>query len=210
MNWPNIIYKRDVCKYIYATEDNNDCISLYKDREYFEDDIVYTSFIKNVEKMVRSDPDYKHFISQLKQKYGLDFCQACRQLTGQDVTIEMHHGPLFTLYDICEVVLLKFIKKGYKINTMRIADIVLQEHFDLRIQIVMLAVTSHEAVHNKDMFLNLKQGIGDIARFIEDYQAYFEDNQKYKIWNYINLSKNNDSFDKGVLDVDRIKPMFKM
>ena len=37
-----------------------------------------------------------------------------------------------------------------------------------------------------------------------------EDNQKYKIWNYINLSKNNDSFDKGVLDVDRIRPMLKM
>lgn len=122
----------------------------------------------------------------------------------------MHHGPIFTLYDICEVVLQKFIKTGYKINTLRIADVVLQEHFDLNVQIVMLAVTFHEAVHNKDMFLNLKQGFGDSAAFIEKYGAYLEDSQKYKIWNYINLSKGNDSFDRGILDVDKVRAMVKM
>ena len=210
MKWPNIIYKRDVSKYIEAENDPFDNISLYKDIDYFHDDVYYTSFIKNVERMVRTSEDYNNFLSQIKKTYGLDFCQACSRLTGQDVTIEMHHGPIFTLYDICEVILQMFIRKGYKIDTLRIADVVIQEHFDLNVQIVMLAVTFHEAVHNKDMFLNLKQGFGDSAAFIEKYADYFEDNQKYKIWNYINLSKGNDSFDRGILDVDKIRPMVKM
>ena len=210
MKWPNIIYKRDVSKFIEAEDNPYDNISLYKDIEYFHDDVTYTSFIKSVERLVRTSDDYNNFLNQIKKTYGLDFCQACSKLTGQDVTIEMHHGPIFTLYDICEVVLQKFIKTGYKINTLRIADVVLQEHFDLNVQIVMLAVTFHEAVHNKDMFLNLKQGFGDSAAFIEKYGAYLEDSQKYKIWNYINLSKGNDSFDRGILDVDKIRAMVKM
>ena len=123
----------------------------------------------------------------------------------------MHfNGNIFTLYDICETVLLKYLKTGYKINTLRIADTVLQEHFDLNVQIIMLAVTFHEAAHAKDMFLNLKQGVGDIANFIEKYKPYFDETQKYKIWNYINLCKTNDSFDKGILDVDKIEKMITL
>lgn len=210
MKWPNIIYKRDVSKYIEAKDNPYDCISLYKDTDYFDDLVTYSSFIKQCERMVRQSDDYSWFISQIKNTYGLDFCQACSKLTGKDVTIEMHHGPLFTLYDICEVVLSKFITKGYRINTLRIADAVLQEHFDLNIQIVMLAVTFHEATHNKDLFLNLKQGFGDINAFIEKYSMYFQPNQKYKIYNYINLCKENDSFDKGILDTDKITKMIQL
>ena len=210
MKWPNIIYKRDVSKYIEAADDPYDCISLYKDIDYFGDDVSYSSFIKKCERFVRTSDDYKYFISQIKNTYGLDFCQACSKLTGKDVEIEMHHGPIFTLYDIVEVVLNKFIKCGYKINTMRITDTVLQEHFDLHVQIVMLAVTFHEAAHNRDIFLNLKQGFGDVNAFIEKYAQYFEPNQKYKIYNYINLCKDNDSFDKGILDVEKIRKMIQL
>ena len=210
MKWPNIIYKRDVSKYIEAEDDPYDCISLYKDIDYFADDTTYTAFIKQVERTVRTSKDYDSFIHQVKTMYGLDFCQVCSKLTGQDVTIEMHHGPIFTLYDIVEVILNRFIKSGYKINTLRIADAVLQEHYDLRVQIVMLAVTCHEAAHNKDIFLNLKQGFGDIAAFIDKYQAFLEPNQKYKIYNYINLCKNNYSFDKGILDVEKIGKMIRL
>lgn len=210
MKWPNIIYQKDVSRYVAAKDDPYDCISLYKDIDYFADDVSYTKFIKNCEKMVRKSDDYNYFLAQIKNTYGLDFCQACSSLTGKDVTIEMHHGPIFTLYDICEVVLNYFIKKGYKITTFRIADKVLQEHFDLNVQIVMLAVTFHEAVHNKDIFLNLKQGFGDSAAFIEKYSDFFEPSQKYKIYNYINLCKNNDSFDKGILDVDKIQKMITL
>lgn len=210
MKWPNIIYKRDVSKYIEAEDNPCDCISLYKDIEYFEDAVTYTKFIKSVEKMVRTSDDYSYFIHQIKNTYGLNFCQACKSLTDKDVTIEMHHGPLFTLYDICEVILCFFIRNGYRISTLRVADKVLQEHFDLRIQIVMLAVTFHEGVHNKDIFLNLKQGLGDINSFIDAYTPDLQPAQKYKIYNYINLSNGNDSFDKGLLDTDKITKMIQL
>lgn len=207
MNWPNIIYKRDVSKYIESADDPQDCISLYKDLDYFQGDTAYTTFIKKCESVVRQSDDYSYFIYQIKNTYGLDFCQACSKLTGKDVTIEMHHGPIFTLYDICEIVLADFLMRGDRINTMRIAKRVINEHYDLNVQIVMLAVTFHEATHNKDIFLNLKQGFGDVNTFIERYAHALQPNQKYKIHTYINLCKDNESFDKGILDTDKIVKM---
>ena len=93
---------------------------------------------------------------------------------------------------------------------MRITDAVLEEHFELRVQVVMLAVTNHEATHNKDLFLNVNQGIGNINEFICLYKDCLDDIHKYKIWNYINMCKNNPSFDRGYLDVEHISKVIKL
>ena len=122
----------------------------------------------------------------------------------------MHHGPIFTLYDVVSVILNFFMKTGKKINEFRLTDAVLQEHFDLRVQVVMMAVTNHEAFHNRDLFLNVKQGIGNLTEFIDRYKDCLDDIHKYKIWNYINLCKENDSFDRGYLDVDHIAKVIKL
>lgn len=121
----------------------------------------------------------------------------------------MHHGPIFTLYDICCVILNYYIKTGRKITTFRIANAVIEEHFAMRVQVVMMAVTNHEAIKNRDIYLNVHQGIGNVNEFIKMYADCFDDNQKYKIWSYINMSKMNDSFDTGILDTEHIAKMIK-
>ena len=103
-----------------------------------------------------------------------------------------------------------FLNTNKKIDTPRIADALLDEHFDLHIQVVMLATTNHEAAHNRDLFLNVKQGIGDLNRFIELYNKAFDDVHKFKVWNYINMCKNNPSFDTGYLDIPHIEKVIKI
>ena len=210
MKLPNIEYKGDLCKFIENSDNPNECISYYKDREYFDDIVAYTNFVKKCEYRVRTSNDYKAFISYVKNVLGINFCQVSSNIFDTDATIEMHHGPILTLFDYCSIVTDAFIANNKKISTFRIADQVLQEHFDLNVQVIMVAVTNHEAIHNRDIFINVSQGIGNLNKFIEKYKDYLTDDQKYKIWHYIYSSKNNDSFQNGVLDINNLSKMIQL
>lgn len=207
---PNIKYCGNYVKEIQASDCAFDNISMYKTNDYFITAENRNKFIKSCERMCRSDEDYKKFISYVTNVVGIDFCQVSSQIYGTDADIEMHHGPLFTLYDYASVILESFIAKNKRITTFDITDQLLQEHFDCHVQVVMLAVTNHEAVHNRDIFLNIKQGFGDISGFIEKYKDYLSDNQKYRIWKYIDVCKSTDSFDNNIFDVDKVKKMIKL
>lgn len=209
MEFVNIKYNGDISKYIEAEDDPYASISLYKDIDYFQDEAMYTKFIKRCESFVRTSTDYRAFIAYIKNVLGINFCQVSSHIYDTDASIEMHHGPIFTLFDITSVILNYFMKTGKKINTFRIADAVLQEHFDLHVQVVMMAITNHEAAHNKDLFLHVNQGIGNLTEFIDLYKDYLDDIHKYKIWNYLNMCKSNPSFDRGYLDVDHISKVIK-
>ena len=106
-------------------------IPLYKDVEYFSNIESYVNFIKGCERVVRNNDRYKKYIYYLKNVVGLNHCQVLSGIEpdeGGKIDIEMHHGPIFTLYDYCEIILEYFIVKKWKISTFRIADLVLEEH----------------------------------------------------------------------------------
>ena len=44
----------------------------------------------------------------------------------EKATIEMHHGPILTLFDCCSIVTMSMIHRGEKLTTPRVAKIVLQ------------------------------------------------------------------------------------
>lgn len=192
-----------------SSSDTTDVIVMYRPREYFLDDAAYKGFVKDVERMVRTSDDYKAFIQWVKRVLGINFCQVSSKILDGDATIEMHHGPIFTLYDYAAILLNDAIASGEKISTFRIASKLIEEHFALRVQVVMLAVTNHEAVSNRDLFLNIHQGIGNVDAFIKKYAHAFDDEQKYKVWSYINFSKSNQTYDTGILDVKNVTPMLK-
>lgn len=213
MEMPNIKYKGGISCFIEAS-DEEDALLYFKDQEYFIDDSAYSKFIKEVEKVVRTSKDYSKFVGYIKNTLGINFCQASSKIFESDrVQIEMHHGPIFSLYDICEVILNWFIQTGQRINTFRVANKVLDEHYALRVQVIMLSVTAHEATHNRDIFTHFNQGIGNVNDFIKIYSPYFNDEQKYKIWNYLALCQGSEfgkSFDTGILDTEHIKKYIKL
>lgn len=210
MDFSGIKYKGDVSKFIESDDDEYDCISLFKDIDYFQDDVLRSKFIKACETRIRTSKEYGVFLTYIKRVLGINFCQVSSQIYDTDATIEMHHGPILTLYDITSIVLESYIKKGSKINTLRIVDKVIDEHFDLNVQVVMLAKTNHEAAHNRDLFLHVNQGIGNLTAFIEKYANCLDDLHKYKIFNYINLCKDSPSMDHGYLDIEHVEKMIKL
>lgn len=210
MEFPEIKYSGDASKFVEAEGWEEDTLMLNKDMEYFEDEHAYVKFIKDCESAVRTSPDYKVFISYVKKILGINFCQVSSQIYDNDATIEMHHGPIFTLFDISSIMVNHFLMTNQKINTPRLANAIIDEHFELRVQVVMLAVTNHEAAHNRDLFLHVNQGVGNLTEFIDRYNKAFDDVHKYKIWHYINLCKDNPSFDRGYLDVDHVEKVIKL
>lgn len=208
MDLPGIVYEGGIEKTI-SSDDTSEIIMMYKPREFFSDANAYTKFVKSVERVVRHSDDYKAFVNWIKNVLGMNFCQVSSKIVEGDATIEMHHGPIFTLFDYCAIVLNDAIMRGEKISTFRIAERVIQEHFELRVQVVMLAKTNHEAITNRDLFLNVRQGVGNVDAFIKKYAHALDDEQKYKIWSYINFSKVNETFDTGILDAPSITKMIK-
>lgn len=180
-------------------------IPLYKDIDYFSNIESYVNFIKGCEHAVRNNDRYKKYIYYLKNIVGLDHCQVLPDITpdeGGKIEIEMHHGPIFTLYDYCEIMVEYYLLKKWKITTFRIADSILNEHQKNHIQVVMLLSTIHEEVHNRNIFINYKQAFGDLNAFIKKYGIAMSDPLKEKLNKYIDKSLMYDSNDFGILKLN--------
>lgn len=181
-------------------------IPFYKDDEYHANLENFTSFIKAVESLVRRHPDYKKYIKYLREEIGLNRCQVLGNIESEDekanVKIEMHHGPILTLFDLSAIITDWALFNKKKITTYSIADILLEEHFNNNIQVVMLSTTIHEQVHEGNVWLNINQAFGDLNTFLEKYQDGLDATHITKINNYIIKSLENESYHNGVLELD--------
>ncbi len=210
MEFPGIRYRGDPAKTVELEEYYYENITYYKTIEDFDEWTMYSGFVKEVEKLVRQSTDYKKFVHYVKHVLGFNFCQIFPNIHDElDATIELHHGPFFTLYDIVDVILQWHIRNGVPITTFAVARKVIEEHFALRVGVIALSKTAHEMVHNNDVVLNVEQCIGNVHEFVVMYADYFSMENKYKLYTYAEMFKKNRSFDKGILDLDYIEKLSK-
>ena len=198
---PDIVYLRDGNVPIVDSVNSMYQIPMYKNGQYFSNLESNTSFISACERVVRTNDRYSKYINYLKKVIGLNHCQVMPNITDDIAEIEMHHGPIFTLYDYCAIMIEYFIMKNKKISTFRIADAVLREHEENRIQTVMLCCTVHQEVHQREIFLNYQMGFGDLSSFIKKYGAAINDDYIEKLNRYVDTSMMRDSDDYGVLQL---------
>lgn len=202
---PDIVYDKDRNNSpILDAKTSYYNIPFYKDDKYFSNYESYVSFVKGVERMVRQNDRYRKYISYLKNEVKLDRCQVLKNVTAEDegVDIEMHHGPIFTLYDVCAIVLEYFLIKKWKVTTVRVADAVLDEHQKNRVQVVMVSSTVHEEIHNGDIFINIHQAWGDLNAFIKKYWDAISREYREQINRYIDRSLLYDSTDFSILELN--------
>lgn len=188
---PNILYEMDNDKSIVDSPSSTYLLEFEKSAEFFSSLESRTRFLKDCERLVRDNDRYSKYIHRLKTKVKLNRCQVLSGLTDMDCTIEMHHGPIFTLYDYCEIMVDHYMRKGWKITTFRIAKQVLDEHWADRIQVVMLSTSMHQEVHDREMFLNMRQAWGDLNSFLKRYTLNPDLKDKYD--RYVDRSMILDS-----------------
>lgn len=175
-------------------------ISFYKDAAYFINLENYVSFIKACERTIRKHPDYGNFVDSVRE-LKMEHCQVLGNISRYDAVIEMHHGPMLTLFDYCSIVVDHLLNEGHTINTFKIANIVLQEHYLEHVQVVMLSKTVHQLVDSGELFINLNQGIGNVNEFLKKFNKGLE-RYKSKINEYIDLSKKFKSHDSNILELE--------
>ncbi len=177
-------------------------IPFYKDDSYFSNLDSHQKFLKAVEKLVRSSDRYSKYKFYLKSEVKLDHCQVLKNIDDKDAEIEMHHGPIFTLYDYCAIILEYFLMNGLKITTFRIADQVLTEHEENNIQVVMLSASIHEQVHNRNIFINPSQAFGNLHNFTKKYASAIGPDLRDKFNRYFDRAMISDSTDYGTLELN--------
>ena len=82
-------------------------------------------------------------------------------------------------------------------------NVVLMEHQQNRVGVVMVSSTIHEAIHNGEIFINYHQAWGDIAGFVNKYNIAMTDEYKEQLNKYIDRSLLYDSTDFSVLDLNK-------
>lgn len=201
---PDIIFDKSKVTPIVDAKTSVYRVPYYKDADYFGNLDSYVEFVKAVENVVRKNDRYNKYIAYLKNEVKLNRCQVLKNITDEDFTegksgIEMHHGPIFNLFDICAIITEYFLYKKWKITTFRVADVVLDEHQRNRVQVVMLTESVHQLVHERSIFINMKQAWGDINAFIDKYYVAFSPDIIDKVNRYVDRSMLMDSTDFNIL-----------
>ena len=201
---PEITYTKEDNIPVIDSENSQYKLLGYKNQEYFDNYESYVRFIKETERLVRTNERYKNFINHLKTEARMDRCQVLKDVNDEDASIELHHGPIFTLFMDCAIVLEYFLLKDWKVSTFRIADAVLTEHEKHRIQCMMVSTTVHELIHQGKIFIHYKQSFGDVVGFIKKYRNAISKEYREKINQYIEKSLLMDSTDYSVLELNDV------
>ncbi len=155
------------------------------------DSKIREKFIKSVENRVRRSKLYKAYVSYLKVDCKLDRCSVFGNIKsekGDKTKIEMHHGPIFTLYDYVSIILEKHLQENANdINTFDIAAEVLDLHRRKLVQTVMLSEAAHKSMDNPKIapFLSLDMAFGDLVGFVKEYGQYFSPKNRADLKNYL-------------------------
>ena len=134
-------------------------------------------FIKRCERTIRSSMEYRDYISYLKEYVDMNHCAFFNNVengNGNRVHIEIHHEP-FTLYDITNVVLNRFLKDGIPLNELYIADEVMKLHYENMVGLIPLSKSLHQMVHFSDnIVIPFNLIYGNYRKFMDEYADYFD------------------------------------
>ena len=145
----------------------------FKFNEYYDPNKL-KSFIKKVERMIRSSSAYSSYIGNLRNEKDLDRCAILGNITDDDADIEFHHYP-FSLYDICRIVIMDKIIKEIPFTSFDICIEVMNLHSMNLIGLVPLCVTEHQLVNDGVRFIPLYSAYGKINDFINKYSDSIDD-----------------------------------
>lgn len=147
--------------------------SMYIDlTELLEDEKKRQKFIQGVERLIRGSLEYREYITFLRTEINMNSCFFYDKIDRNEmnVALEIHHDP-FTLYDLCEIVIMKRINEGEDIQPFNVAEEVMKLHFMGLVGLVPLSKTVHKLVHNGQLFVPINHVYGNLKEFIERYKT---------------------------------------
>jgi len=136
--------------------------------DYYDDKAI-KSFIKNVERLIRTSHEYSTYIEAVRTNVGvLNTDTILHNISNLDASLEFHHYP-FTLYEIIEIIMTHDLIQNRQFNSFTIAEEVMNCHYANQIGLVSLTKTTHELAHLNSIFLTKDQIFGNYQEFIDKY-----------------------------------------
>ncbi len=162
----------------------------------------FEQFIKATERCVRTSLEYKAYISYLKNEIGLTYDAFQGNISHDVASLEMHHA-LFTLYDYVKIMIDYAFDNNIPVTTFSIARLIMNEHAQNRILVVMLTKNNHMLVHAGQLHIDMRQCHGNLRAFVQLYGKYIKRSPKLlrKLSDY-KISLESDNFN----DVSIITP----
>lgn len=163
------------------------------------------SFVNEIKAICRKSLEYEDYTSYLRTNVGMDSCaffKGISKQTNRKIKIEIHHTPL-TLADIIRIVVKKAIATGEELNSLLLAEEVMELHYANRVGLIPLSKTLHELADNTDKLkIPIYMIYGNFKEFIKAYEDYIdeEDDIKAKIAQMIAWTKELKSSDYNVLE----------
>jgi len=173
----------------------NHPLIFYQTRETLADLDTYKAFIDNCIHRFRKSRAYKGYKAYI-MSLGMDRCQINGNIQDGMADIEMHHNFL-TIYDITILISQHILNTVGRCTTFDIVALLIQEHRQNNIPIVMLTETAHQLYHNNpDLYIPLSMTFGQWWNLLTKYSYGITLDIAYKVINYIkNCQKNNELTD---------------
>jgi len=160
------------------------------------------NLIKTVERIVRRSLEYKQYIKFLKDEIDMTCCSFFENVSSKNNTsigIEIHHEP-FTLFDITQIVVEKFIDEDRELNPLLISDEVMKLHYKDMVGLIPLSTTPHQLVHDGKLFIPLQNVYGDYVKFLKEYAQYIPSEINNMLEMKLKLSKDINNADTSILE----------
>ena len=149
--------------------------------------------IKKIEMVVRSSLEYKDYIKYLREYANMHKCHFFKDVekeSNKKISIEVHHEP-FTLYDITQIVLEKWIDEEREINHFGIAEEVMRLHYKNMVGLIPLSVTVHQLVHDGKVFIPVQDVYGKgFVDFVIEYDEYINPDLRRILNEKIDISRD--------------------
>ena len=167
----------------------------YQTRDSLADVDRYKSFIDNCVSRFRRSRAYKGYKAYL-MCLGLDRCQINGNISDGMANVEMHHNFL-TIFDITILISQHILNTVGRCTTFDIVQLLIQEHRNNNIPIVMLSETAHQLYHSDpDMYIPISMTFGQWWDLLLKYRYGITLDIAYKVVKYIdNCQKNNELTD---------------
>ena len=166
-------------------------LPFYQTRETLADIDKYKSFIENCIRRFRKSRSYKSYKAYL-MSMGLDRCQVNGNIQDGMADIEMHHNFL-TIYDITILISQHILNTVGRCTTFDIISLLIQEHKNNNIPIVMLSETAHQLYHdNPDFYIPISMTFGKWWDLLIKYRYGITMDIAQKVINYIRKCQNNN------------------
>lgn len=159
-------------------------IFFYQTKESLMDADAYRTFLKNIERRVRTSVAYSNYKGYLIG-LGMDHCQVHGFINSTMADLEMHHCIL-TLFDIALMISEYYLNTTGYVSSFDVVQTIKDEHKMNNIALVMLTKTPHQLYHNdSSFFIHPDMCIGNWPKLIETYKAGLTQDLAFKILYYI-------------------------